>query len=166
MADQLSVSEQIKTARQQKKLSQDELAGKCRLNIRTIQRIENNEVVPRLYTLRIIGEVLDIKLLGKEKPEDEREQLAKIRKVFEKRKQTRILTFFFAVILLITTLVLLISGLPKHIWAPYIYLLFFADVIVIGITWRCPGCNSILGDVFNIKYCNKCGLKFYDETSS
>ena len=38
--------------------SQKELAEKTGLTLRTIQRIENNEVKPSLYSLRVIGEVL------------------------------------------------------------------------------------------------------------
>ena len=163
MSQQLSIGEQIKIARQQKKLSQVEFASKCNLNIRTIQRIENNEVSPRLYTLRIICEVLDIELLQKNDIVIENEQLLKYRTVFEKRKQIRIFTFFVAIFLLAVALFLLLTGIPKHIWAPFIYLFFFADLIAIGLTWRCPGCNSLLGDFFNLKYCSKCGLKFYDE---
>ena len=163
MAQQLSIGEQIKIARQQKKLSQTEFANKCNLNIRTIQRIENNEVTPRLYTLRIIGEVLDIRLYRDEDIIVENEQLLKFRNVFKKRKQIRMFTFFFAIFLLTAALFLLLTGIPKLIWAPFIYLFFFADFIVIGLSWRCPGCNSLLGDVFNVKYCSKCGLKFYDE---
>ena len=163
MAQQLAIGEQIKIARQQKKLSQTEFANKCNLNIRTIQRIENNEVTPRLYTLRIIGEVLDIRLYRDEDIIVENEQLLKFRNVFKKRKQIRMFTFFFAIFLLTAALFLLLTGIPKLIWAPFIYLFFFADFIVIGLSWRCPGCNSLLGDVFNVKYCSKCGLKFYDE---
>lgn len=163
MEHQLSIGEQIKQARQLKKLSQFEFAKKCNLNIRTIQRIENNEVSPRLYTLRIISEVLDIELLQKNDIDIESEQLLKFKTVFERRKQTRIFTFFVAIFLLAASLFLILSGIPKHIWAPFIYLFFFADFIVIGLTWRCPGCNSLLGDVFNLRYCSKCGLKFYDD---
>jgi len=162
MEQQLSLGKQIKVARQQKNLSQVEFADKCNLNIRTIQRIENNEVSPRLYTLRIISEVLGIELLRKNDIEIESEQLLKFRTVFKKRKQIRIFTFIVVVLLLASTLLLIISGIPKHFWAPFIYLFFFADFIVIGLTWRCPGCNSLLGDVFNLRYCSKCGLKFYD----
>ena len=35
-------------------LTQDELAEKCNLNIRTIQRIESGDVTPRSYTTRLI----------------------------------------------------------------------------------------------------------------
>ncbi len=166
MEQQLSLGKQIKVARQGQKLSQVEFAIKCNLNIRTIQRIENDEVTPRLYTLRIISEVLGVTLLRKDIVEAESEQLIKLRKVFEKRKEIRFLTFFVIIFLMVAALLLIISGIPKHIWAPFIYLFFFIDLIVIGLTWRCPGCNSLLDDVFNLRYCSKCGLKFYDENDN
>ena len=43
--------------------SQKELAEKTGLTIRTIQRIENNEVKPSLHSLKLIGEVLKTNLL-------------------------------------------------------------------------------------------------------
>ena len=163
MEQQLSLGKQIKVARQQEKLSQVEVAIKCKLNIRTIQRIENDKVTPRPYTLRIISEVLGVTLMKKDDIEAESEQLMKLRNVFNKRKQIRIFTFIVMILLMVAALLLLLSGIPKHRWAPFIYFFFYADLIVIGFTWRCPGCNSILGDVFNLRYCSKCGLKFYDE---
>ena len=36
-------------------LSQKELSEKTGLTLRTIQRIENNEVKPSLYSLKVIG---------------------------------------------------------------------------------------------------------------
>ena len=163
MEQQFSLGKQIKVARQEQMLSQVELANKCNLNIRTIQRIENDEVIPRSYTLKIISEVLDVSLKRNDNYEDDSDRLKKLRDVFERRKQIRIFTFIIVVILLVSTLLLIFSGIPKRYWAPFIYLFFFADFIAIGLTWRCPGCNSLLGDVFNLRYCSKCGLKFYDE---
>ncbi len=40
--------------RQQNGLTQSELAEKCNLSLRTVQRIETSEVTPRNYTLRVI----------------------------------------------------------------------------------------------------------------
>jgi transcriptional regulator with XRE-family HTH domain len=39
--------------------SQKELSEQTGLTLRTIQRIENNEVKPSLYSLKVIGEVLN-----------------------------------------------------------------------------------------------------------
>lgn len=155
MEQKFSLGKQIMLARQQKKLSQVELANKCNLNVRTIQRIENEEVNPRLYTLRIINETLGATLMNENEIENESKELIKLRSTFEKRKQIRIFTFAFAIFLLAAALILLISGIPKFIWAPLFYLFFFSDLLVIGLIWRCPGCNGLLGDFFNIKYCSK-----------
>jgi transcriptional regulator with XRE-family HTH domain len=163
MEQQLTIGEQIRVARQQRKLSQSEVAYKCNLNIRTIQRIENNEVTPRFYTLRIINEILDTNILSDETNKKEDQQVIEIRRIFKKRKQIRLITFIVVILLLASTLLLLISGIPKRFWAPFIYFFFLADFIVIGLTWRCPGCNSLLGDVFKQKYCSNCGLNFYED---
>jgi uncharacterized Tic20 family protein/DNA-binding XRE family transcriptional regulator len=45
--------------RQQKGLTQEQLAEKCEVSSRTIQRIENGEVDPRSYTLQCLGETLE-----------------------------------------------------------------------------------------------------------
>ncbi len=50
----------IKEIRKKKGLSQEELAESAKVNLRTIQRIENNESEPRGKTLNLICEVLDI----------------------------------------------------------------------------------------------------------
>jgi len=45
--------------RQQKGLTQEQLAAKCEVSPRTIQRIESGEVDPRAYTLHCLGTALD-----------------------------------------------------------------------------------------------------------
>lgn len=51
--------------------SQKELSDKTGLTLRTIQRIENNEVKPSLHSLKVIGEVLNTDLSEVHKaPED------------------------------------------------------------------------------------------------
>lgn len=47
-------------ARKSKRLTQEELAELAKVNLRTIQRIENNESEPRGKTLNLICEVLEI----------------------------------------------------------------------------------------------------------
>jgi uncharacterized Tic20 family protein/DNA-binding Xre family transcriptional regulator len=44
--------------RQQKGLTQEQLAEKCEVSTRTIQRIESGEVDPRAYTLHCLGDAL------------------------------------------------------------------------------------------------------------
>jgi transcriptional regulator with XRE-family HTH domain len=48
----------LKEIRTSLNCSQKELSEQRGLTLRTIQRIENNEVKPSLYSLRVIGEVL------------------------------------------------------------------------------------------------------------
>jgi uncharacterized Tic20 family protein/DNA-binding Xre family transcriptional regulator len=45
--------------RQQKGLTQEQLAERCEVSTRTIQRIESGEVDPRAYTLHCLGETLE-----------------------------------------------------------------------------------------------------------
>jgi transcriptional regulator with XRE-family HTH domain len=52
----------ISETRKLKGLTQEELAEKSKMNLRTIQRIENNESIPRGRSLSIICEVLEISL--------------------------------------------------------------------------------------------------------
>ncbi|MBS3739398.1 MAG: helix-turn-helix domain-containing protein [Bacteroidetes bacterium] len=55
-----SIAQKLAESRQAKGLTQDELAEKAKVNLRTIQRIENAESEPRGKTLKLICEVLDI----------------------------------------------------------------------------------------------------------
>lgn len=54
----MEFGERLKELRTSLNCSQKELAEKTGLTIRTIQRIENNEVKPSLYSLKVIGETL------------------------------------------------------------------------------------------------------------
>nr|WP_321222442.1 helix-turn-helix domain-containing protein [uncultured Psychroserpens sp.] len=53
------IGKKIKEIRKKKGLSQEELADSAKVNLRTIQRIENNESEPRGRTLNLICDVLD-----------------------------------------------------------------------------------------------------------
>ncbi|WP_433832079.1 DUF4870 domain-containing protein [Flavobacterium anhuiense] len=54
------IGKKIKEVRKKKGLSQEELAEYSKVNLRTIQRIENDENEPRGKTLSLICDVLDI----------------------------------------------------------------------------------------------------------
>jgi uncharacterized Tic20 family protein len=49
----------VSELRQQKGLTQEQLAERCEVSVRTIQRIESGEVDPRAYTLHCLGEALE-----------------------------------------------------------------------------------------------------------
>ena len=55
---QMEFGARLKEIRTSLNCSQKELSEKTGLTLRTIQRIENNEVKPSLYSLKVIGEVL------------------------------------------------------------------------------------------------------------
>lgn len=54
----MEFGERLKEIRTGLNISQKELSEKTGLTFRTIQRIENNEVKPSLYSLKVIGEAL------------------------------------------------------------------------------------------------------------
>ncbi|MDA9968484.1 helix-turn-helix domain-containing protein [Polaribacter sp.] len=54
----MDLGDKIKVARSQKGITQKELAEKTGLTERTIQRIENHEVEPSIYSLNKISEIL------------------------------------------------------------------------------------------------------------
>jgi DNA-binding XRE family transcriptional regulator/ketosteroid isomerase-like protein len=56
---QPELGKKIATLRQAKGLTQEELAEKCNVSIRTVQRIESAEVFSRSYTIKMIFEGLD-----------------------------------------------------------------------------------------------------------
>lgn len=49
----------VSELRQQKGLTQEQLAERCEVSARTIQRIESGEVDPRAYTLHCLGKALE-----------------------------------------------------------------------------------------------------------
>ena len=55
-----NVGSKIRELRKLKGLSQEELAESAGVNLRTIQRIENNENEPRTTTLNLICEILEL----------------------------------------------------------------------------------------------------------
>jgi transcriptional regulator with XRE-family HTH domain len=56
---QPELGKKIVELRMAKGLTQEELVEKCNISVRTIQRIENGEVVPRSYTVKTIFAALD-----------------------------------------------------------------------------------------------------------
>ncbi len=65
----------IRELRINKGMTQEELADKTDVSVRTIQRIENGEVDPRAYTLQMIAKALEVdyKLLMTNEPDEEQE---------------------------------------------------------------------------------------------
>ena len=61
-----SIADLIINSRKSKNLTQEQLAELSKVNLRTIQRIENNENTPRGYTLKLICDVLEIQIPNSE----------------------------------------------------------------------------------------------------
>ena len=79
-----SIGEKILDARRSKGLTQEDLAELSKMNLRTIQRIENNECLPRGKTLLSIYQALGIKnddfkdILGQEENKTTESMILKI----------------------------------------------------------------------------------------
>lgn len=56
----MALHQKIADARNRKGLTQEELAALAKVNVRTIQRIESGQTVPRAYTLRAIASALGL----------------------------------------------------------------------------------------------------------
>ena len=54
----MEFGERLKELRTSLNFSQKEISEQTGLTLRTIQRIENNEVKPSLYSLKVIGDAL------------------------------------------------------------------------------------------------------------
>lgn len=61
--NQFVFGKELVRIRKLKGLTQSELADKCNVSCRTIQRIENGIVVPRSFTIKALSKALDIDLL-------------------------------------------------------------------------------------------------------
>ena len=161
--EEINLGDQIREARKSQNLNQSELAFRCKLDIRTVQRIESGEVIPRLYTLRLLNKVLETSFIVKARTTDYSDDMAQYYKKFEQRRIVRIALSVFAVVFLISVGLLSLNnwvlfGMPKRVWAPFVYIVMFGVIGAIAFVWRCPGCNAMLGDVTNTRYCSKCGL--------
>ena len=58
----MNLGEKISSQRKTKGFSQELLAEKCGVSLRTIQRIENNKSKPRPYTLKVIADALNMQM--------------------------------------------------------------------------------------------------------
>jgi len=84
------IAKKISEARKIKGLTQEELAEQAKINLRTIQRIENSESEPRGKTLNLICEVLEI---------DSKELILTESSIREKNIGTKIINGLFLIAL-------------------------------------------------------------------
>ncbi|WP_299106101.1 helix-turn-helix transcriptional regulator [uncultured Tenacibaculum sp.] len=62
----MDISKQIVSTRKAKGFTQQMLADKANLALSTVKRIENGKVTPRIHTLSVLSEILEIDLLPKD----------------------------------------------------------------------------------------------------
>lgn len=60
--EQPELGKKIAELRKNKGLTQEDLVEKCKLSVRTLQRIESGEVEPRSYTVKLIFSALDFNI--------------------------------------------------------------------------------------------------------
>jgi hypothetical protein len=95
-----------------------------------------------------------------------KEQRRFFQQEFQKRRKRRLMVFIIAMGLMIGAFFtfpdFVLFGMQKTVWGPVFTLLIIGLLIFIIIDWRCPVCKGIMGDVFQTKFCPKCGYKFQD----
>jgi transcriptional regulator with XRE-family HTH domain len=70
--NQPELGKKIAELRKAKGLTQEELVEKCNINVRTLQRIESGEVMPRSYTIKIIFAALEYDVYDSTEIENDR----------------------------------------------------------------------------------------------
>ena len=68
----MKIGKHIKEIRVSRGMTQSELSEKSGIALRTVQRIENNEVTPSIYSLNAIGDALGVKLNSEIFSEDDK----------------------------------------------------------------------------------------------
>ncbi len=131
----------IKNARINRGYSQQQLADLVKLNLRSVQRIENAEVLPRAYNLNLIARELelDIAVLKEESNISDTPEPDQINNTFNKpRKLILSIGIGLIGILLIAAFLSQSSGFPETSFE--LFLLLALVVVVYGIIlwtiWR------------------------------
>lgn len=108
----MKFNDKILQLRDERKISQEELSEASGISVRTIQRIEKDEVTPRPYTTRKLLEALNVSLEdfnSHNSPSDQIEESAKLNRFI----MSNFLVFLFPVIFLL----FLISIWKKGTWS-------------------------------------------------
>ena len=100
-----SIGNIISTSRKNKNLTQEDLADLAKVNLRTIQRVENNKNLPRGNTLKLICAALEIDI-----PENNLQTI-------QNANYFEIISNFFFLIIINMTLMGIIGFLTLDYWA-------------------------------------------------
>ncbi|WP_336829368.1 helix-turn-helix transcriptional regulator [Sphingobacterium multivorum] len=131
----------IKNARINRGYSQQQLADLVKLNLRSVQRIENAEVLPRAYNLNLIARELelDIAVLKEESNISDTAEPDQINNTFNKpRKLILSIGIGLIGILLIAAFLSQSSGFPETSFELFLLLALVVVVygIILWIIWR------------------------------
>lgn len=131
----------IKNARINRGYSQQQLADLVKLNLRSVQRIENAEVLPRAYNLNLIARELelDIAVLKEESNISDTAEPDQINNTFNKpRKLILSIGIGLIGILLIAAFLSQSSGFPETSFELFLLLALVVMVygIILWIIWR------------------------------
>ena len=164
---QTDLGELVVKKRREKALTQEDLAALCKLDTRTIQRIEKGEVKPYFSTLKILSRELNcdfITAVNSQPWQFSKEEEKSYQEKFKKRKIIRLAISITAICILLAVATTFphfrLFGMAKTTWAPFLYVIMFGLIFGVALLWRCPACNGLLGDPINTKFCSKCGFKF------
>lgn len=133
-----TISKQIFESRKAKGYSQEHLAELSSVNLRTIQRIENQENEPRGKTLQLICEALDLNIEKVMSEKNDNKNLA-----------SKAVNFFFLIILnLILAFIvgMLTLGAPAklEIRTGAVLLSFFVPFFIVWKTQNMPGLERVM----------------------
>lgn len=81
--NQPELGKKIAALRNEKGLTQEDLVAKCNISVRTIQRIESGEVIPRSFTLKSIFKALEFNYETIFKPKSESTLGQKLKNIFK-----------------------------------------------------------------------------------
>lgn len=131
----------IKNARINRGYSQQQLADLVKLNLRSVQRIENADVLPRAYNLNLIARELelDIAVLKEESNISDTAEPDQINNTFNKpRKLILSIGIGLIGILLIAAFLSQSSGFPETSFELFLLLALVVVVygIILWIIWR------------------------------
>ena len=107
----------IKELRIKKGMTQEELADKTEVSARTIQRIENGEVDPRVYTLQMIAKALEVdyNLFVEAEPDEEQEiQQVNANNWLGLLHMSGFIPLIFPTVLIWNNKKDIIKGMPEH----------------------------------------------------
>ena len=129
------ISALIKEGRVAKGYTQKELSELSNISVRSIQRIENGEILPRSYTLKTLAEILGLSFETIQKAEPVRKQF------YKANKRQKIILSIGVTLFILLLCWAFIAQSPRFPETTFELLIFLAFVllvitIILTIVWR------------------------------